>query len=83
MKKGLRSEFLKTMTGLATAGFGVVAALAWNETIKSFIDHFIEPGSGFRSKLFYAIIVTTLAVVVTYFLGKSTQEAKEKEEKEK
>lgn len=79
MKKGLHSEFLKTMTQLATAGFGVAAALAWNETIKSFIDHFIMPGSGFRSKLIYAVIVTTAAVVVAYYLGKTTQEAKEDE----
>lgn len=80
-KTGLRSEFLKTMTALATAGFGLVAALAWNEAIKHFIDHFIKAGSGFVSKLIYALVVTFLAVVVTYLLGKSTQEAKEEEEK--
>lgn len=80
-KSNLRSEFLKTMTQLATAGFGVAAALAWNETIKAFIDHFISPGSGFRSKLIYALIVTLIAVVVAYYLGKSTQKASEKEDK--
>lgn len=80
-KKGLKSEFLKTMTQLATASFGLVAALAWNDTIQSFINHFIKEGSGFISKLIYAIIVTILAVSVTYYLGKSTQEAKEEEEK--
>lgn len=81
MKKNLRSEFLKTMVQLATAGFGLVAALAWNETIKDIIDHFISPGSGLISRLIYAILVTFLAVIVTYFLGRSTQEAKEEEEK--
>jgi len=80
MKKDLRSEFLKTMTALATAAFGLVAALAWNDAIKSFIDRFISPGSTFLSKLIYALIVTVLAVMVTYFLGKMTQEAKEEEE---
>ncbi len=79
-KKNLRSEFLKTMTQLATAGFGLVAALAWNDTIKAFIDRFIQAGSGFKSKVIYALIVTVLAVLVTYYLGKLTQEAKEKEE---
>lgn len=79
--KRLHLEFLRTMTQLATAGFGLVAALAWNEAIKDFIDHFIKTGSGFISKLIYAIIVTLLAVLITYFLGKSTQEAKEEEEK--
>ena len=81
MKNDLRSEFLKTMTALATAAFGLVAALAWNDTIKSFIERFISPGSTFLSKLIYALIVTVLAVLVTYFLGKATQEATEKEEK--
>lgn len=81
-KNNLRSEFLKTMTQLATAGFGLVAALAWNETIQSFISHFIKAGAGFWSKLIYAIIVTLIAVWVTYSLGKLTQEAKEEETKE-
>jgi len=80
-KKSLRSEFLKTMTQLATAAFGFVAALAWNEAVKAAIDKFIEPGGGLRSKIYYAIVVTVIAVVVTYFLGKATQEESEKEEK--
>ena len=80
--KNLRSEFLKTMTQLATAGFGLVAALAWNEAIKDLIDRFISSGSGLVSRIIYAVIVTFLAVIVTYLLGKSTQEAKEEENKE-
>lgn len=79
-KPTLKSEFLKTMTQLATAAFGFVAALAWNNAIQGLLDKFIEPGSGLRSKVYYAIIVTAVAVVVTYFLGKATQEQTEKEE---
>lgn len=78
--KSLRSEFLKTMTALATAGFGLVAALAWNETIKTLINRFILSGSTFVSQLIYALFVTALAVIVTYYLGKITQEAKEDED---
>lgn len=81
MKKDLRSEFLKTMTQLATAGFGLVAALAWNDTIQTLINRFLGPGSGLVSKIIYAIIVTLIAVWVAYSLGKLTQEAKEEEEK--
>lgn len=69
------------MTQLATAAFGFVAALAWNEAVKAAIDKFIAPGSGLRSKIYYAIVATIIAVVVTYFLGKATQEESEKEEK--
>lgn len=81
MKSNLRSEFLKTMVQLATAGFGLVAALAWNDAIQSLINRFLPSGSGLISKLIYALIVTTIAVWVTYSLGKLTQEAKEEEEK--
>lgn len=69
------------MTQLATAAFGFVAALAWNEAVKGAIDKFIAPGSGLRSKIYYAIVVTVIAVVITYFLGKATQEESEKEDK--
>lgn len=81
MKKSLKSEFLKTMTQLATAGFGFVAALAWNNAVQALIDRFIEPGSGLRSKLYYAFLVTVLAVIITFYLGKLNQNEAEKEEK--
>lgn len=81
MKKTLKSEFLKTFTQFVTAAFAFAAALAWNNAILGLINRFIEPGSGLRSLVYYAIIVTVLAVVVTYFLGKMTQDAKEEEEK--
>lgn len=83
MKKDLRSEFLKTMTQFVTAAFAFVAALAWNDAIKNFINHFIKAGSGLVSQVIYALIVTVLAVLATYLLGKATQEAKEEEEKKK
>lgn len=81
-KNDLRSEFLKTITQFITAAFAFVAALAWNNAIQGLINRFIAPGSGLRSMIYYAIVVTTVAVIVTYFLGKITQEAKEQEEKE-
>lgn len=81
MKTQLHSEFFKTMTQLATSGFGLVAALAWNDMIKAFINRFISPGSTFASQIIYAILVTALAVIITYYLGKITQNAKELEEK--
>jgi hypothetical protein len=82
-KNDLRSEFIKTMTQLATAGFGFVAALAWNNAIQSLIERFISPGSGLRSQVYYAIIVTILAVLVTYYLGRLSQKEAQKEEKKR
>ena len=80
-KKAVKEEFLKTMTQLATAGFGLVAALAWNSFIQNLIQRFIEPGSGLKSELIYAIIVTGLAVLVTYILGHMAQKASDENEK--
>ena len=79
-KKSLRSEFIKTMVQLATTSFAFVAALAWNEAIKSAIDRFVSQGAGLRSMFFYAFLVTILAVLVTYYLGKISQNASEEEQ---
>lgn len=61
------------MITLATSGFGVVAALAWNEFIKTFIDSYIRPyfgkESGLISQFIYAMIVTLVAVSVTVQLS--------------
>jgi ABC-type uncharacterized transport system fused permease/ATPase subunit len=78
-KNSLKSEFLKTMTQFITAAFAFAAALAWNNAILGLINRFISPGSGLRSMIYYAITVTVVAVIVTYYLGKLTQEAKEDE----
>jgi len=60
---------VKNMISLATSGFGVVVALAWNEVIKRAVADFIDPilgkNSGLVSLLVYAIVMTILAVVVT------------------
>lgn len=80
--KNFRSEYFKTMTQLATAGFGLVAALAWNDVIQTFISRIVPVGDGFWSKLIYALVVTFLAVMITYYLGRLTQKAVQQEEKQ-
>ena len=62
------------MLTLATSGFGLVAALAWNsliqEFVNSYVKKFLPEGSGIYSLLIYAVVVTVLAVIVTYQLSK-------------
>lgn len=64
---------VRNMITLATSGFGVVVALAWNEAIKRTVNEFITPyfgdGSGVISLVIYALIMTILAVVVTMQLS--------------
>lgn len=66
-------EFITQMLTLATSGFGLVSALAWNAAIQQAVQEFIEPripGSGLLSRFIYALIITLLAVVITYQLSR-------------
>lgn len=60
---------IRNMVTLATSGFGVVVALAWNEVIKKTVEQYIDPylgkGGGLISLLIYAVAMTLLAVIVT------------------
>lgn len=72
-EKSLRQELAEQMLTLCTSGFGLVAALAWNETIQEVVKSYIEPripGSGLISRLIYAILITLLAVLITYQLSR-------------
>lgn len=66
-------ELLVQLITLSTSAFGLVAALAWNEAIQQFVKDFIEPripGSSLISKLIYALLVTVLAVLITFQLSR-------------
>ena len=70
----IKKAFITQLLKLVTSGFGLVAALAWNELIKEVVKEYIKPfaggSSGVISLLIYAVLVTTLAVLVTYNLSK-------------
>lgn len=72
--KGLPKTVVKQMLILATAGFGLVAALAWNEFVKALVETYIVPLLGINSGVLYlfiyAVIVTILAVTVTLWLAR-------------
>lgn len=71
--KELPLAMVKNMIGLATSGFGVVVALAWNEVISNTVQEYIDPylgkGSGVISLLIYAVLMTFLAVLITMQLS--------------
>lgn len=72
--KRLHVEIVTQMLTLATSGFGLVAALAWNSVIQEFVNNYIKAwlprGSGILSLLIYAILITILAVFITLQLSK-------------
>jgi hypothetical protein len=72
--KAMARAMIRQIIALSTAAFGLVAALAWNTLIQATIDTYIKPympkGSVIFSQLIYAIVVTALALFVTYLLMK-------------
>ena len=78
--KSLPKAVVRKMTALATSGFGLVAALAWNNVIQETVNQYIKPligqNSGLVSLLIYAVIITVLAVVVTLNLSRLEQKLK-------
>jgi len=69
----LKPSYLGTMIALATAAFGLVAALAWNKFIQDLIALFLKPGNGIFAELLYAIIITLIAIFVIQALGKLSE----------
>ncbi len=67
-------EIVQQMLTLATSGFSLVAALAWNsfiqEVVNTYVKKFLPANSGVISLAIYACIVTALAVLVTLQLTK-------------
>lgn len=76
-KKRLHIEVIRQMLTLATTGFGLVAALAWNsliqELVNSYIKKFLPQGSGILSLFIYAVVITIIAVLITLQLSSLIQ----------
>jgi len=78
----LHTSMIKQLLQLSTAGFGLAAALAWNDTIRELINTQIKSrlpeGEGISYNALYALIITILAVLITYYLTKLSQKLEEK-----
>lgn len=66
----VKPTYLGTMIALATAAFGLIAALAWNKFITDLIGLFLKAGSGVWAELIYAVVITIVALVVIQNLAK-------------
>lgn len=66
-----RQVFLQTMIALASAAFGIVAALAWNSAIQATITRIMGPDESLTGLYVYAILATILAVIVLVALGRA------------
>ena len=81
-KRKLHIEVLRQMITLATSGFGLVAALAWNNVIQDLVNNYIRTwlpqGGSLVSLLVYAIIITIFAVLITLQLSKLLEKLENK-----
>ena len=69
-------EVREKMITLILGGFGLVAALAWNDAVQALFNYlFPKSGGGLVGKFFYAIIVTIFVVVVSLRLKKISEKA--------
>jgi uncharacterized protein DUF5654 len=69
----VRGQYIATMIALASAAFGVVAALAWNAFITELVKTYLPAGAGLMGLLVYAVVVTILAIVVLVWLGRMAE----------
>ena len=93
IKKKIRQEvrefqrtLIEELTRLITTSFGLMAALAWRGVIQEFINNYLKKffgqASGLISEVIFALIVTVLAVIVTWRLAKIKDRLIEEEEEE-
>jgi hypothetical protein len=62
-------EFVATVISVVGTALGVVVALAWNAALTEWFRRFSE-GGRVTALFIYALLVTFLAVVVIFFLGR-------------
>lgn len=68
--KEVKREFQEKTATLILGGFGLVAALAWNEAIKNLFETFLEKSNQLIGQFFYALIVTLITVLISIKLEK-------------
>jgi hypothetical protein len=66
----MQKEVIEKIAALITAAFGLIAALAWNTAITEIFRLVFGDQSGIWALLFYAVVVTIIAVVVTIWIGR-------------
>lgn len=81
----LRRETVEKMSALATAAFGLVAALAWNNAIQAVFKRFYpapDDPSLIGPLVAYAALVTLVSVLIMIWIGRIAGRLKELEKKQ-
>jgi len=69
--KEIKKEIKQRVSGYILAAFGLVAALAWNDAIKSLIEYFFPLNKNtVLIKFIYAVLITFIIVIISIYLTK-------------
>lgn len=75
----VQREVKKQLLTYIIASLGLVAGLAWNEAIKALIEYFFPTSQNtLQAKFLYALGVTMLIVIVSYYLASIIKKDEEK-----
>jgi len=76
--KEIKKEIRQKISGYILAAFGFVAALAWNDAIKSLIEYFFPLNKNtVLPKFVYAVLITVVIVIISIYLTKLLEEKKQ------
>jgi phosphotransferase system glucose/maltose/N-acetylglucosamine-specific IIC component len=65
----INTEVRNKISGYIVGAFGLVAGLAWNDTIKSFIEYiFPLKENTLLAKFIYSVIITLIVVFVSVYI---------------
>ncbi len=68
--QGAKKEVKEKMLTLILVGFGLVAALAWNDAIQTLFKVLFPESEGVIGKFIYAVMVTVIIVFISSSLRK-------------
>ncbi len=71
----MQKEVIEKIAALITAAFGLIAALAWNTAIQEIFRIIFGDQSGVWAMIFYAVVVTIIAVIATIMIGRAAEKA--------
>lgn len=78
----INKEVRSRVAGYIAAAFGLVAGLAWNDAIKSFIEYFFPlKENSLWAKFGYAAFITIVLVVISIYIVKVLKGGEEEEKK--
>lgn len=67
---------IEKMAALISSAFGLVAALAWNDLIKTIFAETFGTSAAMGAMVIYAIIVTIIAVILTVTVANAVSKTK-------